>query len=738
MSKLKEYKTCVYDNMKSKEHKLSDLDNYVGMVMHGANQDAVIAGRKAKAKGDIETYKRIKSESKVMTPTGIYNQGESKSEKNLQPNGIVCIDIDTDLSEDQIHALYNDQYTFIIHKSFGGDGYCVFIKIDASKLPDAYDAVSKYYLDTYDISTDKACKNPNRIRYVSYDPDILVVDNSKKFNVKVEKKDQAPKAIQYIYTKSDLDSIFEQIKERHIDLCDQDYYKYIRIALAFANEFGESGREYFHFVCSYGSKYNRDHADRDYTGCLNRGDGSCSIGTFYYYCKQVGINIYSDRTRTIINRVNISKMQGGATVDSVSSNLAIVTGTEATEEERSLINRLINDKTDYTKLANDDLTEIEQLGKFVVDMYNPTKDEITQTKYINKTVLTDELLNDINIECQIAMPFKFSSENLRIIMNSTKYVKKTNILHEFFRNNEHVTGEGYIDQYASFIYPQKEYNKWAFKKWIVGMMHNWLCDYYDKEVSPLTLVLTGQRHGTGKSSFFRNLLPSGLEQYSVESKLSTSNKDTLFRMCRNLLITDPEFGGKGFKDDEEYKDLSDKKHQTDRLAYGKEDTNMRRRCGLGGCTNKIDIIKDVTGNRRLLPLLVERIDYDAMVSMDKVGLIMEAYRLYKSGFEWKIYSDEDVAYLIENTSQNYAVMPFEEIFFKYFSTEYNYEHNTEVVMNQGEILQYLNQHSGLKPTKYDVKEIFTKNKFEYKTHSLNGRVKKGTKLFMAGNDAVPF
>src|SRR5690606_38997206 len=156
--------------------------------------------------------------------------------------------------------------SFIVHKSFGGDGYCVFVKIDPSKLSNAYNAISKYYYDTYGIHTDPSCKNPNRLRYVSYDPDVLVVDNSKRFNVKVDKKDIEPKKVQYVYTKSDLDNIFDQIRDKSIDLCKEDYYRYIRIGLAFANHFGESGREYFHFVCSYGDKYNKNHADRDFTG----------------------------------------------------------------------------------------------------------------------------------------------------------------------------------------------------------------------------------------------------------------------------------------------------------------------------------------------------------------------------------------------------------------------------------------------------------------------------------------
>lgn len=736
MSKLKEYTTSLYANQSEKTNKTIDLDNYVGMVQYGANQDCVLTARQAKQRGDEETYKRIKSQSMCVTPVGTIPNGESKTEQNLTPVGIVCIDIDTELTSDQEHALYNDQYSFIVHKSFGGDGYCVFVKIDPLKAKDAYDAVSKYYYDTYDISTDKACKNINRLRYVSYDPDVLVIDNSKKFNVKVEKKDQAPKQVQYVYTQSDLDNILSQIRDRHIDLCQEDYYRYVRIGLAFASEFGESGRDNFHFVCSFGSKYNKKHTDKDYNGFLKKGAGSCTVGTFYYYCKEAGIDIYSERTRQIINRVNISKMQGGATVESVSSNLAIVTGTEANEEERTLIAKLINDKTDYTKLANDELTEIEQLANFIVDAYNPEYDEIINKKLINGKIMDDTNIDDIYLACKKNFDFNVNKNDIRSILNSS-YLKRKNILKDFIRDNEHLETSGHIDAYVNCIHPQSDYNRWAFTKWMVGTMHNWFCNHDDPEASPLTLVLTGNKHGSGKTSFCRHVLPKELSNYIIQSKLS-DNRDAKFRLGQSLIVFDDEFGGKAFKDDKEYKELSNLTYITDRKSYGYEDTTLRRRASLMATTNEMDIIKDPTGNRRILPIKVESTDYEDMVAMDKTPMIMEAYRLYKEGYDWRIYKEEEQQYIYENTTSNQAVNAMEEVFFNYFSLDMNFEHNTEVVMNQGEVLQYLTKHSGLKPTKFDVKEIFTKNKFEYKSHKVNGRVKSGVKLYMSGNDAVPF
>lgn len=733
---LKDINICLYERKEAIHNKVENLDSYVSMVRFGANQDAVIAGRKAKQEGNKELYSKIKNESRALTPTGIFESGKTKEKKNLKPNGIVCIDIDVELTKEQEHSLYNDKYTFIMHKSFGGDGYCIFIKIDPSKIDDAYDAVSKYYLDEYEVKTDQACKNSNRLRFMSYDPDIHINNSASKFNVKVEKKDRKPTVVDYIFTQSDFDQIMSQINDKGIDLVKGDYFRYMRIGFALYSEFGEiKGREYFDIVNNYNSRHKKAQADSEWKGFCR--DGDIKIGTFYYYCKEEGINVYSEKTKAIINRVKVSKSQGTPTIDAIVSNLEIANNIQADEEDRLLIKKLIDSKTDFSKLANQDVTEIEQLSNFIVDVFEPTKDEITHAKYVNGKIYEDEDFSNIYLSCVKNLDFKVNSSDVRFILNSN-YVRKTNVLKDFINENADLKPEGYIDQYASFIHPQTEYNKWAFKKWIVGSMHNWFAEYDDSEACPLTLVLTGSKHGAGKSSFFRNLMPKKLRKYLVESKLSIKNKDSMFRMCKTLMIVDPEFGGKAFKDDKEFKDISDKTHYSDRLSYGHEDVNLRRRCGLGACSNEIDVLKDVTGNRRILPVMVHKTDYESIVKFDKTMLIMEAYNLYKSGFEWRIFSDEDIQYIYDNTTQNQTILPVEELFFNHFSLERGGDYLIEVVMNQSEILEHLLRNSLMKPTKFDIKDVFIKNKLEYTNHKFKGVQKKGVKLYMIGSEPAPF
>jgi hypothetical protein len=76
------------------------------------------------------------------------------------------------------------------------------------------------------------------------------------------------------------------------------------------------------------------------------------------------------------------------------------------------------------------------------------------------------------------------------------------------------------------------------------------------------------------------------------------------------------------------------------------------------------------------------------------------------------------------------VMPVEELFFKYFSKVKEGTYMNEDVWNQGEILNYMLQKTNLKVTKYDIKDIITKNNLRYTNHKLgNGTQKKGIKLY---------
>jgi hypothetical protein len=713
-----------YDNQFSKTKKEIDIDNYIGFIQHGTNQDLVLKARAVKQKGNEEEYKKLKNTSKCVTGSAILNEG-AKTDNNIKSmNGLIVIDIDDQINED----IKNDDYTYIYHKSFGGDGLCIFVRINPDKFEDSFDGLADYYHKNYNITIDQSCKNRNRLRYLSYDPDIFVNDKAKKFIAKEVKKFQAPKETNFIYTKSDFDFILEQIKERHIDLCNEDYHTYIRVGLSLFDKFGISGEETFHFICQFGNKYNREKCAKDWKGLCKNSTGKVKIGTFYYYCKQANIQIYSEKTKHIINRVKISKAQGNPTIESVSKNLLVANEIIVNEEDEQLIKELIESKVDYSNEVNSELKEIEQLENFIIDTYEPKIDLITNTTYIlNEVVLTDTEVNDMYLAAKKSFDFNVPINDVRSILNSNK-VNKINVLTDFLNANKS-NPTGIIEEYAKCIYPQSEYNVWAFRKWIVGALHNWTSNQNEKLVCPLTLVLTGQQHGTGKTSFLRNIMPKELDKYIVEAKINGHDKDSMYTLCNSLLVLDDEFGGKAFKDVKEYKAISDMNIITQRRPYEREAKTFKRRAILCGTTNEIDILKDVTGNRRILPISVEKVDYDKMLAIDKTSLIIEAYNLLKAGFEWILRTENEIEYLKLNSSKNETVLPIEEIFFKHFSIEQTANHIFEKVWNQGEILEYLNFKSILKPTKYDLKEVLTKNKLEYKMYRVDRGTKRGIVLW---------
>ena len=119
-----------------------------------------------------------------------------------------------------------------------------------------------------------------------------------------------------------------------------------------------------------------------------------------------------------------------------------------------------------------------------------------------------------------------------------------------------------------------------------------------------------------------------------------------------------------------------------------------------------------------------------MIKINTDDLWREVYDLWRKDFDWKIYSSEDTEYLAKNTSYNLEVLPVEEIFFGIYSIEETSTHVNEVIVNQGQILQRLNAVTSFNISKYEVKDILTKNKIDYKPYKRNGQLVRGCKFYV--------
>jgi hypothetical protein len=709
-------KFSMYQAKESKEKVDISIDDYCDMIQKGKFQDKVLKARVLKIKDENE-YKKFKSSVPTITSSAIMNDG-SKSANNIKElNGLICIDIDENVDINLLNEINKDEYTMISHRSIGGDGLCVFIKINPNKFLESFNELGQYFWDKYNIVIDKSCSNKNRLRFLSYDPSLYRNDKSKKFIAKTKVKKEIKKE-NFIFVENDFTEIISKVKD--IDICQDDYKRYCDIGFSIGSKFGVNGLDYFKAICQSGSKYDPKEIEKHYKNFCK--DGNISIATFYYYVKEAGIEIYSDKTKATIKAVNVQKAQGIATLESITKQL----NTLKVEVDEKLIKDLIESKEVFL-IPEDGVSNMAKLESFIVENYSPIRNTITNDVKIDEVIIDDHKLNSIYKTACKVLDFSVSKSDVRDIINSDS-TKDHNPLNDFFSNKEFKKGQ--IDEYINCVQPNSEFNKWAFKKWIVGTVHNWLSPLNETKVSPLTFVLCGKKQGTGKTSFFRNLLPDELSEYLIEKKIDANEKDSMYNLAKGLICFDDEFGGLGSKDVKDFKRVADTNWIDIRLPYSAYYTKIKRRASICGTTNEYNVLKDVTGNRRLLPCNVESIDYDKMISIDTASLWREAFNLWRTNdFDWKIYSSEDIKYLNDNTSTNLDINPIEEIFFNTFSLNKINENIKEVIFNQGEILDYLNKNTSTKFSKFDIKDIFTKNNIEYSSHRNNGIVKKGVKLY---------
>ena len=108
------------------------------------------------------------------------------------------------------------------------------------------------------------------------------------------------------------------------------------------------------------------------------------------------------------------------------------------------------------------------------------------------------------------------------------------------------------------------------------------------------------RQGTGKTQFLKRI--GG--QYYTDQITSFRDKDSLEVMSGSLLVNDDEMLVSSGKSAIEFKKFVSSTKLTFRASYGYVSTTHRRRFIIARTTNDFGYIKDLTGNRRIVPVIV--------------------------------------------------------------------------------------------------------------------------------------
>lgn len=333
------------------------------------------------------------------------------------PTGLFTIDIDHYGTTEQVENLKNrmsedmELSPVLLFVSPCGDGLKVVSLIrqeihDDGDYKRAYSAVERYIKETYRIDIDKACKNIDRVCYLCYDPNVILLQAGEGFDVDKwfpqeptmnpqTKKQNAPVApnlpIYQGQSVSDYDRALmavEDIERSGIDIFQGEYNEWSRIAGALSN-LGESGRSLFHRISRIdGSNYTETRANEEFDKYLKRLNSSnvanrTNLETLFFVARQQGVVLRSSGQRPTPPRqdgqvppINPGQIPGSVPVPAESLPpkdwtylLQGTTEKEMFERESKLPEGL---KTGYVVGQNDEQQEIIIGGGYLTGIVAPT------------------------------------------------------------------------------------------------------------------------------------------------------------------------------------------------------------------------------------------------------------------------------------------------------------------------------------------------------------------------------
>jgi predicted P-loop ATPase len=622
-----------YKNVHDSNDQDVALDSFLNGIKSGAWQDQVL---KVRTIHDKKERAAEKQKCPLVTISGSFQ--ERKDAAIRKHSGFIAIDIDNiENANTTKEILSHDAYIFAAFVSISGNGLCCLFKIDGTRHADAFESIAAYLYETYQIIVDQSGKNVSRARFVSFDPFIHI--NEKAITFKKYLPKPKPKKIQRtVFVKSDFDLIINQFNERQINLC-EEYSEWVSIAYSLISQFGENGREYFHVLSSISSKYNAPDTDKQYDSCLKNSSESkaklSTIGTIYHLAKINGIDTYSAQTKEII-RSAASQKAAGVKPDQIKKTLKEFAGIDEADSEEIIKQVLEKDIKHKSENIVDDIVAF-------LRPYKIRKNLLSRNVELNGKPIDDSDINSLYLDSKVA--FKDASKDLVCSILFSNRIDSYNPAVDFFTQREILPPDELLPNLAlllnSIQTDTENYDTWV-TKWLVSVV----ASAFGKH-SPLVLVFCGEVQGTGKTHWFRYLLPQQLQPLFAESKMDAGKDDEIL-MTKKLIILDDEYGGKSKREEKRLKEITSKAWINVREPYGRVSVDLRRLSVFCGTSNETQILNDPTGNRRIIPIHINCINHDLYNQCNKTELWHEVYSLYMAGFDYSILKHE-ISQLNDNT-----------------------------------------------------------------------------------------
>ena len=613
-----------YKNIHDTQDTDIEFDNFLEGVRSGRWQDIALEVRNAPNKEIKELKKKT---APLVTVSGSF--AARKDDAIRKHSNLIAIDIDNlDDAVATKNRIGADPYILAAFISISGKGLCLIVKIDGTRHLDAFNAIAAYLYNEYQLIVDQSGKNVSRARFISYDPALIQNPNAATFKKYLPKKKEF-KQQKVVVIKTDFDSMIAQMDQKGLNLC-EDYSDWIRICYGLVSEFGEQGREHFHTLSATSSKYNSIDCDSQFDACLKNHNESkgkkSSIGSIYYLAKQNGIDIYTEHSKAIMRHAT-SQRAAGLSADSIVKSLEVSGITP--EESKEIVEQIVSKDIKYKSESIS--TDIAAF----VNTYDLRRNIITRKIELSYKAIDDSDINSIFLDSKAI--FKESSKDLVTSIIFSNRVQSYNPLHEFFEselyeyNNDQWPN---IQLLLSSIITDTQDADFFILRWLLSVVAS---AYGNK--SELVLVFCGEKQGTGKTHWFRYLLPKKIRYLYAESKMDAGKDDEIL-MCGRLIINDDEYGGKSKREEKRMKELTSKEFINVREPYGRVSVDLKRLAVFCGTSNEMQILSDPTGNRRIMPIHILGIDHELYNQCDKEALWRELFCMFQRGAEYTILKED--------------------------------------------------------------------------------------------------
>lgn len=245
--------------------------------------------REARSK---EVARRFKKNLPAITVSGEFSKRSTSG--LIRHTGLICLDFDgiSNVAYTR-HELSLLPYVAFAGESASGKGVFAIIPILRPDFHrEHFEALEEEML-RMGLEVDRQCSDICRLRGFSHDNRAYINPNAEVWT-KIKK---VP-VIQHrgrVSTGSDEHRLFkllDLIEGTRTDIT-EDRKDWVKIGMALASTFGETGRDYFHRISHFHPRYKPYQTDREYNSYLRLGYKRVSISSVFYIAKKYGLILNS-------------------------------------------------------------------------------------------------------------------------------------------------------------------------------------------------------------------------------------------------------------------------------------------------------------------------------------------------------------------------------------------------------------------------------------------------------------